>query len=217
MQNNIQPLANKNHWIFDLDGTLVDSFKYYIDFLDQKFFEKGLLLEKDEITRSLGLPAHRFLEEKLGVLDAKIALKELKERSVEDTRNIKPFDGIASLLTQLKSTEKKLAVWTSRESQSAQAILHSSGLEPYFSLLVAASCVAEHKPHTEGLKKISEHFGVSDPSTMVMVGDHDFDMLAAKKFGAYGIRASWHRYEPKLECEYAHIVETSPRNLLARI
>jgi phosphoglycolate phosphatase-like HAD superfamily hydrolase len=210
-------IADKNCWVFDLDGTLVDSFKYYVDFLNQKFLEKGLLLDRDEIIRSLGLPAHRFLEEKLGMADAKIALKELKERSVEDTKNIRAFEGIKDLLAVLKSSKKQIAVWTSREPQSAKALLHSCGLEPYISQLVAASCVSEHKPHIEGLTKIASYFGVSDPSRFVMVGDHDFDMMAARTFGAYGIRASWHSYDPKLICDYANVVETSPRDLRARL
>ena len=204
--------TKRQYWVFDLDGTLVDSFKYYLNFLYRKFSEKDVSFEAHEVARCLGLPAHTFLIEKLGETEAKVALLELKEQSVEDTKEIRPFAGITELLKSLKAKDRSIAVWTSREFHSANAVLSSAGLSEYVDTLVSSTCVENHKPHFEGLERISLEFG-SKNHEMVMVGDHDFDMIAARNFGAYGLRASWHAYDPKVECQIAREVHLNVENI----
>ena len=67
---------------------------------------------------------------------------------------------------------------------------------------MSGSCVSICKPNPEGLLKIAEHFEI-ETSDIVMVGDHDNDVKAAKNCGAQAVRVYW--YNPKLElaCQLA--------------
>jgi phosphoglycolate phosphatase len=196
-------IASKQYWVFDLDGTLVDSFSFYIEIVQCIFGRLNVPVSDDELRLSLGLPAPKFFKMKLGDDLAEEALRELRSRSVGDSERIRAFPGILELLHQLKSSGKKIAIWTSRDLDSSRLVTAHAGIDPYIDFRVTGCCVKNHKPEVDGLLKIAEYFSC-DLTDMVMVGDHEFDVRAARSAGAYGIRANWHQYHPPVSCSYAH-------------
>lgn len=191
------------HWVFDLDGTLVDSHTIYFTSLQQVFAQLGAEFtqeDKNEVLRISSKDRESFFQKRLGIQHARRASALLMTRIQEDHRKIQPFAGVRELLDILQKSQAKIAVWTARELDSAQYTLEHTGLNKYISLCVSGSCVQQCKPHPEGLLRIAKHFAC-EPAVIHMVGDHDNDMNAAKACGAMALRAQWlHTAEAKADC-----------------
>lgn len=195
-------IKSKNFWVFDLDGTLVDSFPFYLAIVKNVLARFEKCLSEDEVSACLGQPAAKFFRYKLGNELAEEALAELGIQSLVDAEHIKPFPGVFALLQNLKSEGKQVAVWTSRDLNSANLVLGKTGLNAFIDHCVSGCCVSTLKPDPEGLWKIARLFSCN-VSDLVVVGDHEYDVQAAKAVGAYGIRACWHGFDPPTHCAYA--------------
>lgn len=190
------------HWVFDLDGTLVDSFSAYFGTLETIFNEHGARffpgLQYPALTERLDL----FFEQHLGSRSVNTALSRLQFLSNRDAQRIQPFSGLITALHDLADQGSRIAVWTNRDRESASLILEASGLDRFAEVFISGTCVSRRKPDPEGLLTIIDRFGC-DPSTVTMVGDHEHDVTAAKQVGARAVRASWHGYWTMEPCEHA--------------
>jgi len=187
------------YWVFDLDGTLIDSFGFYLSIITDLFEQHEISLTPDHIKSCLGLPASKFFEMHLGREHVNDAMDFLKSQSGEDLKSVKLFSGIMNSIKQLSSSGYAVAIWTSRDLASTEELIEYNELTNYIDFYVTSCCVENHKPHPEGLLKIAKYFSC-DPTELVMIGDHDFDMHAAKAVGAKAIRASWHSHDSHGAC-----------------
>lgn len=190
-------------WVFDLDGTLVDSFETYFATLGEIFHARGMLFNDSLHLAALTQPLPLFLQRHLGRPAVESAMTELQERSNEDARRIRPFPGILEMIQVLSQSGARVAVWTNRDLVSADLILRHSGLSPYVEICISGTCVTDRKPHPEGLLRIMKELG-SLPPSVTMVGDHEHDVLGAKSANTRAVRASWHAYWPVEKCSEAH-------------
>jgi phosphoglycolate phosphatase len=192
------------YWVFDLDGTLVDSFAPYFDALDLLFLaaEKKFGPHLWEAALTEHLP--EFFERHLGESRVEHSLRELQDRSNRDATSIQIFSGLGALLDELIKNGSKVAIWTNRDRESSELILASTGLGDKIDLLVTGTCVEKRKPDSEGLRKVIAHFQCQ-PSQVTMIGDHVYDVSAAKREGARAVRASWHGYWKVPDCEVADL------------
>ena len=181
------------HWVFDLDGTLVDSHSVYFDSLRKilKTYEVDLSdSDKAEVLRIAVKDRPVFFEKKLGTRYAAEALRAFELCLLSDDQKISEFSGIPALLEKLKLQKCKIGLWTAREMPSAKRVLKHTNLDPFFDFHMSGSCVSVCKPSPEGLIRIAEEFKC-ETNALTMVGDHDNDMFAAKACGARAIRAVW--------------------------
>lgn len=190
------------HWVFDLDGTLVDSFAHYFSLLSDVFEKRGVQFDQTHRMPALTDTLPALLGRHLKPGEVRSALDEIQERSNEDAQSIRAFDGIPELLTNLRKNGARVAVCTNRDLVSASLILRHSGLEPLIETCVSGTCVERRKPHPEGLFRIMREFSCR-PSDVTMVGDHEHDVLAAQGAGVRSVRASWHDYWPAERCAKA--------------
>ena len=110
----------------------------------------------------------------------------------------------------------KLAVWTSRDRTSALTLLQRNKLDHYFDVVIAADCVTKHKPDPEGLLRIATELGC-DVDDVVMIGDHDVDVLAARAAGVKPIRANWHGYRRGENCRFGELTVHSVEELVQQM
>src|SRR5690349_17998691 len=89
-------------WVFDLDGTLVDSFGFYLRFVENFAARRGVTLTDSELAASLGQSARKFFSSFLPAESIETALEELRAQSVLDAIHIQPFPGIKVWLQDLK-------------------------------------------------------------------------------------------------------------------
>lgn len=191
------------HWVFDLDGTLVDSFSHYFDSLESIFRAHGVTFTQDLHHAALTEPIPQFLERQLGPSAVAVAVDMLKKKSNDDAAHVQPFAGIMPTMQHLADQGARIAVWTNRDLESAQLILAKTGLDRFSEICVSGTCVAP-KPDPAGLLRIMSHFGCG-PDSVTVIGDHANDMLAAKTAGASTVRASWHAYWEMEPCGQADL------------
>lgn len=193
------------YWVFDLDGTLIDSHGAYFKSLQHVLEQFGSELtefDQKEILRISVKNRADFFNRKLGHDHAKQAMAALDRRLQEDYLRVSVYDGMIPLLQTLKSRNLELAVWTARDLSSAEQVLKHLKIYSYFSLCVGSSCLSQCKPHPEGLLKVASYFQCS-PIEMAMVGDHENDLLAAKACGARAIQAMWHNPQGVVRSHHA--------------
>lgn len=193
------------HWIFDLDGTLVDSLTIHYQVLEKLFRKFDKPFSKDDhhdVLKVTSKTLPSYFDSRLGTENLELSLRLFRELTAEAMKIIKPFEGIEDLLKTLKHQGCHLAVWTARDLAATKEILKHTGLDFYFSICVSGCCTVQGKPHPEGLQKIADHFECGADS-MVMVGDFDSDMLGAQAFGIKAIRVFWHPTVSDKECDIA--------------
>lgn len=194
------------HFAFDLDGTLVDSHEPYFKSLKETLLEFDSELTPQDRIEILKISAKdrlQFFNKKVGVSRTERAMKRLEEKLANDHRTTFAFDGVIDLLSKLKNRNSHIAIWTAREMKTTSQLVKHVGLDKYVSLVVTSSCVKKCKPDPEGLIHIAKKFN-TEPSSIVMVGDHDNDMIAARACGAIGARAYWHAPHLEMDCTLAN-------------
>ena len=72
------------HWVFDLDGTLVDSFTHYFACLDDIFRAHGMVFTDDLRHELVTDPLSEVFVRRFGETAAPSALAELQRRCNED-------------------------------------------------------------------------------------------------------------------------------------
>lgn len=190
-------------WVFDLDGTLVDSFSPFFSALESIFKKFGVIFSNDLQKEALTIPLIDFFTRYLGHAHASTALRLLDQRSLSDAEHVRMFAGIEELLVELRRQGVDIGIWTNRDRASALEIVKHSGLSKFTENIVTGDCVQFRKPDPEGLIQLAQRFGVP-AAHCLMVGDHDVDVRAAKQVGARAIRASWHGHWREDRCQWSH-------------
>lgn len=189
-------------WIFDLDGTLTDSFPLFTSSVEAIFRAHGLTFTDDHLREILGMDARPFFAKYLGAERSVWASEELFRLSMEGAARIPVYEGIERVLTSLRAAKREISVWTGRDLRSAREVLKATGLDAYVDHCVSGSCVSVNKPNPEGASQVLSRHG-RGAHEGVMIGDHVHDMTAAKAIGLYGVRASWNGYWGVNPCDLA--------------
>ncbi|MCD8095461.1 MAG: HAD family phosphatase [Ruminococcus sp.] len=152
-----QSLSYLDGFIFDLDGTLIDSSQSWHN-IDVKFLKKrGLSVPEDYAKAIVCLG---FYESALYTIN-RFGLNESVEEIVaewsemalyEHEHNIKLNDGAESLLRTLKSEGKKLALATASSEELFTAVLKHNGVYDCFDAFASIDDVCRGYLHNGGRK-----------------------------------------------------------------
>jgi HAD superfamily hydrolase (TIGR01549 family) len=122
------------------------------------------------------------------------ALSLLIQMNHDEVTDIETYDGIPELLKDL-AEQADISIWTGRDLNTAKLLLEYHDLEKFIDRCVSRDCVPRTKPHPDGLEKIlleAKH----DGDEVVMVGDHEYDILGARSAGVKAISVDWHGGDP---------------------
>jgi pyrophosphatase PpaX len=103
------------------------------------------------------------------------------------------YPGMENILRSIKESGKLLALFTGKGTQTAMITLQEFHIEKYFDYIVTGNDVMKHKPSSEGLLKIMEHFALM-PDELLMVGDAVSDVKAAHEAGVKIAAVMWDSY-----------------------
>lgn len=164
-------------FIFDFDGTLVESLK--VDWIGLKKrlctllgidFREGLRVSSllDEIKRTQG---DKGLKEAYGIVGQyeSEAIGEVKVR-----REIEDF------IKKVSAEGKKVAIFSANMRETIEAILSQFGFLEKINFIISKEDVKNYKPYSEGLLKILTKLRIS-PVKAIFIGDSDLDLLAGKR------------------------------------
>ena len=177
-------------FVFDLDGTLIDSSQGILDSLFHAMEFYGM---KPAITK---LDSHFFmgksLDETLRVLMPsadKDSLKKIGDYYVDHYYNnymdkAVLFSGVADTIRALHEKGYELAVATAKNTYCAEAELKTSGIRKYFKTVRGMDAGIPSKPDPTLLLDICLTLGVN-PENALMIGDTDRDVLFGKNAGCH--------------------------------
>ena len=178
-----------------MDGTLTqtnqliyDSFNY----IAQKYAGKTYSIP--EITAMFGPPEEEAL---LAIVRPEQIHEVMKDYlsfyRAHHNELARLYPGMENILRSLKESGKLLALFTGKGTATAMITLQEFHIEKYFDFVVTGNDVVKHKPSSEGLLKIMEHFALM-PDELLMVGDAVSDVKAAHEAGVKIAAVMWDSY-----------------------
>lgn len=169
--------------LFDLDGTLTDSTEGILNCLIYAIERMGFEVPEDT-NIFLGPPIRQSFAEFLGMNGEQVdeAVRIFRER-YSDTGLFenRVYDGIPGMLERLKSGGKRLMVATSKPQIYAVRIFERFGLAQYFEIVGGAELDGSRDYKDEVIEYVLAKAGITDRSTVLMIGDRRQDVLGAHK------------------------------------
>jgi pyrophosphatase PpaX len=179
-------------FLFDLDGTLIDSVRLILDSYHHALAAHGLPPRSDEEwLRGVGTPLTVQLAEwrDQGMLEALIATYREFNLANHD-RMVTAYPGVVAAVEGIRRAGRATGLVTSKNRPGAVRGLRLVGLESMMDVLVCADEVANPKPHPEPVEKAVALLG-ADPRSTVYVGDSIHDLVSGRAAGVRTAAALW--------------------------
>jgi HAD superfamily hydrolase (TIGR01549 family) len=210
-------------FIFDLDGTLVDSVYQHVLAWRQALEEAGLALAVWRIHRRIGMSGGLFVQALMRETGRKLnaaEIERIQQRHGEAYKQylpqVRPLPGAKELLEFLHKAGVPHAIATSGRRETAQASIDLIGVKTSFPI-VTRDEVAHAKPDPDLFIAAAERLHV-DIEHAVVVGDSVWDLLAARRARALGVGVLSGGYgEEELEQAGAYRVYQDPADLLQHL
>ncbi len=172
--------------IFDLDGTLMDTWDEIEYVFKRVFNRRGVPLDSDKLRMAVGLPLGKVIEKVYGREDRELEDEIRKEFLGMNPRKIKLFSGLEDVF----HLPAKKAVFTSKGRLGTYRDLDFLGIREFFDIVITSDDVSNPKPDPEGIIKILNALG-ERPEKTFMIGDTEMDILAARNAGIKSIAVTW--------------------------
>jgi phosphoglycolate phosphatase len=176
-----------NLYIFDLDGTLVDTRLDIARALQKTLGDAGFPEPSlDDVTKAIGGGARKALLKLTGLKDSELDSKlqenfqTIYEQICSDNTVVYPDAEL--LLRHLKARGAKLAVVTMKFRSATHRILKHHRLFEMFDTVFSYDDIEKHKPDPDSLFLLQRRYGVP-LEQILMVGDSMTDMAYAKAAG----------------------------------
>jgi phosphoglycolate phosphatase len=188
-------------FIFDLDGTLVDSHLQIEKALNQARIDLNLpTTPKNHVWENLGKPVTALLSDLMIEENLQIALIEIfrKHLGTLISKNNVSYPFASNLLHFLLQEDKKVALATGKSTSMARAVIDNSDLKGLFNH-VQGTDNFEHKPNPTVINLCLKEF---PGMRSVMIGDRQEDILAARNAGIPSVGISQSADSPEVLKSY---------------
>ena len=191
------PIANFSSvrtFLFDLDGTLIDSKLDLVNSVNFMLLEmQREVLPLATVASYIGHGAPRLVADALGPEAAEadrkrgleIFLAYYSEHNLDATR---AYAGVVEGLQSLQ--DHPMAVLTNKPTKISVEILEALGLLKYFRAVYGGDTFEKKKPDPAGALAILKNLG-ADPRESAMVGDSDVDIKTARNAGMFAIGVNY--------------------------
>lgn len=180
----------KNHFIFDLDDTLTNSYEF-----NQQMFVDTFLVHDKKVDQnylrelhffSRGKAMHVQFEDAIKRLGLNIGkhqlVKENEELHIKNIDQIKIFEDVHDLFKTLKEKNKKISICTNRQYGSLKIVLNNNKLTKYLDNIVSCTDEGLEKPDPTCLLRIIEKYDIPKKEYLYF-GDSKTDSEFAAKAG----------------------------------
>ena len=211
-------------FLFDLDGTLVDSVYQHVLAWKEALDAEGIELSVWRIHRRIGMSGGLFtnmLLRETGMQVSPERLERLRQGHAQSYRRlvagVRPLPGARELLATLTQNAIPWAIATSGRMETASANLAALGVDAGKVPVVTRDQVKYAKPDPDLFLAAAERLG-APIETAVVVGDAIWDMLAARRCRALGVGLLSGGYgQEELERAGAARVYEDPADLLRHL
>jgi len=211
-------------FVFDLDGTLVDSVYQHVLAWREALETEGIELAVWRIHRKIGMSGGLFtnmLLRETGMDLTADRIQRLQRLHVEAysrlSWTIQPLPGARALLAALTEAEIPWAIATSGRMETARPVLDVLSVDANRTPVVTRDQVKHAKPDPDLFLAAAERLDVAADAVSV-VGDSVWDMLAARRARSLGIGLLSGGYGmEELERAGAYRVFEDPADLLTHL
>lgn len=186
--------------LFDLDGTLIDSWNLYIEayrLTVQPYVRKPLT--EEDIERTKPSSELRFIELTVPEKERDHAFKRFITHysSLYDDLIGNFYEGINETIEQLKEQNFKVGIVTGKSHQAWNVTKRKSGF-PEFDIVITGNDVNNYKPYPEGIFKAMEKLNSTNEETLY-VGDSLVDQKSAIGAEVHFAAALWSKSNDELD------------------
>jgi HAD superfamily hydrolase (TIGR01509 family) len=209
-------------FLFDLDGTLIDSVYQHVIAWRAALSRLDIDLSVWRIHRRIGMSGGLFVSALLRETGRTLSEKDIvllqrahSEEYLAQADSVRPLPGAADLLAALTQQGVQWAIATSGYRATAGHAVDMLGL-PADAPMITRDLVRHAKPDPDLFLAAAAALGV-EPRHAWVVGDSVWDLLAARRAGALGVGLLSGGYgREELERAGAYRVYADPADLLAR-
>ena len=211
-------------FLFDLDGTLVDSVYEHVLAWQEALDSEGISMSVWRIHRRIGMSGGLMMnvllrESGIAIDEARAERLRRAHAAAYNRRSamIRPLPGARELVAYLSASSIPWAIATSGRMETAGPVLATLGVDPARVPVITRDLVRYAKPDPDLFLAAAERLGIAIEQSTV-VGDAVWDMLAARRARALGIGLLSGGYsEGELERAGAYRVFEDPADLLRHI
>lgn len=179
---------NKKAFIWDLDGTLLNSYDIIVSSLEETINEMGIFIDREEIAKHVIEYSVTSFIEKI-VPEADKSFGEIKSRYSEISGSkalkIKAMPNAAALLQALCDMKALNFVYTHR-GKTTEPVLEKLDMKQYFNEILTSRSGFPRKPSPDAINYIVDKYNLDKESTFY-VGDRSIDVDCAKNAGIKSI------------------------------
>ncbi len=181
-------------FLFDLDGTLIDSKLDLVTSVNAMLRQMGRAELPTEIVASyIGHGAPQLIASALGPeatdeqrrTGLRLFLAHYELHKLDATRS---YPGVVEALNALATCP--MSVLTNKPTNMSVEILQGLGLAKYFRSIYGGDSFEKKKPDPTGALKILQEFGVS-PAQAALVGDSEVDVQTARNAGTLAVAVNY--------------------------
>lgn len=211
-------------FLFDLDGTLVDSVYQHVTAWKDALDAEGIELSVWRIHRKIGMSGGLFTNQLLRETGLELSpsrMERLRQLHAEaynrHVKSVRPLPGARELLAALSENGIAWAIATSGRMETAAPNLAALGVDPGQVPVITRDLVKYAKPDPDLFLAAAARLKVPIENSVV-VGDSIWDMLAAVRCRALGIGLLSGGYgAAELQAAGAYRVFDDPADLLEHL
>jgi phosphoglycolate phosphatase len=182
--------------LFDMDGTLLDTRSDIATAANLARKELGLPpMTLNEVVAAVGDGVDLFVSRvTFPTSDSRfreaksVFMAKYEAHSLGET---KPYDGIPETLAELKSIGYSMGVVSNKPKILVDQLIDHFDWGGYFGVCLGGDSASHPKPSPEPLFLALELLGLPRSHPVVMIGDGQQDLLAAKNMGCASVWCSW--------------------------
>jgi phosphoglycolate phosphatase len=198
--------------LFDLDGTLVDSYSALAEAVNYARGAHGLgPLPDEQIKGFVGDGLEKLLQRAFEITDVPDGVRQTFESRYDEIccEQSRVLDDVAATLQQLASLGVTMAVCTNKPTSFSKKILDFLELSPHFRAIVGPDLAGARKPEAEHVLRTLHAAGCTVHGAL-FVGDMPIDVQAARNSGIdVAVVATG-------SSTYEQLVDAHPDHVLAR-
>jgi len=201
------------YFIFDLDGTLIDTEQAILKTWQQTLKEYGYIYSIDEIRCVLGVTTEIGLK-KLGVTVESDYTNKWQVNYSQYAKEAGYFKGTKELLMLLKEKGCSVGAVSSRCRKEYADFFSGFGFETIFDEVILEEDTTQHKPEPEPLYKYMELVGARK-TECIYIGDMPSDIQCANNAGIVSGLVTWNG--AGVVCDEAKMIFKSIEDVLALV
>ena len=175
-------------FIFDIDGTLVDSNELHVDSWDRAFRRFGKEFPREKLRAQIGKGSDQYLPEFLTPAEIDRFGEELDDYRSDLFRKeflpqVRPFPKVHELFQRIRDDHKRIVLASSGKKADTKYYIDLLGVDDLIEGYVSGDDADNSKPAPDIFAASLKKLGDISPADAVTVGDTKFDIEAAAKAG----------------------------------